>query len=237
MKLSTLGLWLLALLLLLASIATIVYVPLVQWADELAVWIPAHYAIGLTAYVLILVVWALLVPTMVPIILAGYFFGFWVGVGAVYCATTSAFMISFFMTRKLFAQPFQRWLEHKPRSRLFINSLEGAGWRLVVWMRISPIIPFHIQNYCYGASKMSFATCLWATLVGKSLGICMTVLLGVVARSSADGIRGIDAAKDAWWWHAMMILAGIAACYVSYLIVHAAKKAIQQQGDMENAQD
>ena len=229
MKIPAPLLWLIAAGILIGSTVLIIYLPLLQWADQLALWVPQNYTFSLIAFVFILIVWALLVPTMVPIILAGYFFGFWQGFLVVYCATTTAFAIAFFMTRKLFFHPFQNWLAQRPRCRSFIDCMEGAGWKLVVWMRISPIIPFHMQNYCYGASTMPFRTCLWSTLIGKAPGITVTVLLGVVARSSADGIRGISDAKESWWWHAMMILAFVAASYVSYLVVSAAKKAIKIQ--------
>ncbi len=213
--------------------------PIIEWSDQADAWISTHYWFGVILFIIALFIWSLFVPTAVPIILAGYFFGFWVGTLATYVATTASFLVAFASTRYLFRDRVFNYLSQRPRARAFIDHLESAGWRLVVWMRISPIIPFHIQNYCYGASGMSLWTCLWSTLIGKGPGISVTVLLGVVVKESSLGMRGIDQIERPWWWYAFLILASIAACAVTWLMMRSARRAMRvQEGlvDEENVE-
>lgn len=205
------------------------FLPVLDWSDQLDAWIAEHFVAGLILYVVIIFFWSLLIPTAVPILLAGYFFGFWLGVLATYVSTTLSFIFAFMSTRFFFRDQVARYLSHKPKLKAFIDHLEESGWRLVIWMRISPVVPFHIQNYCYGASGMSLKTCLWATCLGKLPAVIVTVLMGSIAKQSQIGLRGLGEIERPWWWYAFLVLAIIAAIVVSYLMIKAGRDALKRE--------
>ncbi len=201
--------------------------PVLAWSDQADLWIADHFVLGALLFIVALLIWAMLIPTAVPIVLAGYFFGFWLGIVVTYIATTSAFLLAFIVTRNLLREQVMGYLSQRPRTKAFIDHLESAGWQLVVWMRLSPLMPFHIQNYCYGASSMSLRTCLWSTLLGKFPGIAVTVLLGAVIKESTLGIRHFDQMERPWWWHAFLALASFAMLMVTFYLMRAGKKALR----------
>lgn len=207
--------------------------PLLAWSDACDVWIADHYVAGVFLYIGALLIWSLLVPTAVPILLAGYFFGFWLGTAATYVATTLSFMLAFFVTRTLLFNQVEAYLSTRPKRKAFIDHLERAGWRLVFWMRMSPIIPFHVQNYCYGASKIPFSHCLWATWMGKAPGVMATVLLGSVIKQSSVGLRGMDEVGRPWWWYVFLSFACLAAVIVCVIMVRAARHALRNEHVLE----
>ena len=221
--------WLIAFAVLMLLGIAIWRLPLLDWSDQLDVWITEHFVAGLLLYIVSIFVWSLFIPTAVPILLAGYFFGFWLGVAATYISTTLSFMFAFMSTRYFFRDHAARYLSKRPKFKSFIDHLEESGWRLVIWMRLSPIVPFHIQNYCYGASGMSLKTCLWATCLGKLPAVIVTVLMGSIAKQSQIGLRGLSEIERPWWWYVFLVLAAIAAVAVTYLIIRAGRTALKRE--------
>lgn len=222
---------LLVVLSMIAAGVALLLLPILDWSIASDAWIAEHFWIGLLLYIVLLCLWSLLVPTAVPILLAGYFFGFWIGIVATYIATTTSFLIAFSSTRVFFRERVHHYLSQRPRLQRFVDSLEASGWKLVVWMRISPLIPFHLQNYCYGASSMRFSTCLWATLLGKLPGVSVTVLIGVVIKESAASLHGIDDMQRPWWWTGFLMLATLAVIVVSWMLMRAGRVALKHQAD------
>ena len=59
-------------------------------------------------------------------------------------------------------------------------------------LRLSPLFPFALSNYVYGASSIDFVSYFWATLLGFSPGTIAYVYTGMVGKEimfNADGIN------------------------------------------------
>ncbi len=70
---------------------------------------------------------------------------------------------AFFISRHLIFN----WLAAKKNHRInaLTASVERRGWQLVALLRLVPIIPFSLVNYCSGATRIKFSHYLIATVI------------------------------------------------------------------------
>src|ERR1700751_3956381 len=59
-------------------------------------------------------------------------------------------------------------------------------------MRLSPIVPFNLQNYALGVTAISFLQYLTATLIGIAPGIAIYVYFGIFGKGLGDGPSALD---------------------------------------------
>ena len=59
------------------------------------------------------------------------------------------------------------------------RAVADDGWKVVVLMRLSPVVPFNLQNYALGVTAIPFVQYLTATLIGIVPGIAIYVYFGI----------------------------------------------------------
>jgi uncharacterized membrane protein YdjX (TVP38/TMEM64 family) len=64
------------------------------------------------------------------------------------------------------------------------------GFKLLVLIRLSPIFPFSISNYIYGASSIDFPSYFWGTLLGFTPSTFAYVYTGMVGKEVMLGEDG-----------------------------------------------
>jgi hypothetical protein len=67
----------------------------------------------------------------------------------------------------------QPLLNRRPKYRKLDRAIAEDGWQVVVLMRLSPIVPFNLQNYALGVTDIPFMQYLTATLIGIAPGIAI----------------------------------------------------------------
>ena len=171
--------------------------PFREWLDAFGRWIeglgPAGYALYVAAYALVTV---LMMPAVLMMIAAGYFFGLLKGVAIVSGARRSA-------RRWRFSSPATSrggaWSATPPDSRGTRRSTPPSGrrWRIVFLMRLSPLVPFVVSNYFYGLSAIPFRPYVLASWVGMIPLQFLYVSFGVAGREATVPSEGPAAA---WKW-------------------------------------
>ncbi len=175
-------------------------------ALALSTWTDQQPLLSMLLFVLITALWSVLLPTTPPILLAGFCFGPLWGTLLSTSATTLAFLQSFAIGRLLGADGIEHWTKNRPRARNLFAAVRRSGWQLVFLMRLSPILPFHVQNYLYGAAGLHLSPTLLATVLGKIPNVAMTVFVGSAARQGlaanwtglTGGIVGIGILTLVW---------------------------------------
>jgi uncharacterized membrane protein YdjX (TVP38/TMEM64 family) len=78
--------------------------------------------------------------------------------------------------------------------------IDEEGWRMVLLVRVSGIVPFGLQNYIFGVTRLAFLPYLLATSVGVLPSILLYGGLGAVGNVAADGAtrRGCASRCSAW---------------------------------------
>ncbi len=88
---------------------------------------------------------ALFLPGVVLILGAGFIFGFWRGLLAVWAGGAVGQALAFLLARYLFRGWVENTLRHKWAKWAIIDkAIEQDGWKLVLILRFSPIIPYNL---------------------------------------------------------------------------------------------
>lgn len=123
----------------------------------------------------------LAIPATPLTLTAGYLFGLTQGTLVVLAAGTISAMIGFGIGKTFLRSWVETVLEENPKFRKLDTAIGAEGFKLLVLIRLSPIFPFALLNYTYGASSISFPTFVAGTLVGftpSTFGYVYTGLVG-----------------------------------------------------------
>jgi len=181
--------WLGLTLLLAALLAAWFLLPVQAWMQQFSLWIAGLGAWGVliygAAYAAALVIMAPAAPFTVG---AGLIYGFWGFPLALLSATVGA-SLAFLASRHLLRSRVAAIIAGRPALRAIDRAVAEEGWRVVGLLRLSPLVPFNLQNYALAP------------------GCLLYVYLGVVGRSSLGGSGG--ALK--WGFVALGLAATVAA--------------------------
>lgn len=104
----------------------------------------------------------LFLPPAVLAVCAGAMFGLWVGVLFVWVSATIGESIEFLLGRFL----LRKWVRELTANWSVWQALQAAlqedGWKLVILLRISPVMPFSVINYALGTSSLPVSHDMWA---------------------------------------------------------------------------
>jgi len=130
----------------------------------------------------------LLLPTWLLSIAAGVLFGFW-GLPLVIGAATLGAILAFLIARSAIRQ----WIEQVAKDRHLLDAINQVvatdGWKIVALLRLSPVVPFTLQNYFFGATGIPIVQFTLATLFGMIPGSALYVYIGILGRAAATNTR------------------------------------------------
>jgi uncharacterized membrane protein YdjX (TVP38/TMEM64 family) len=123
------------------------------------------------------------IPFLAPVLSAvgGLLFGVvWGTVLVMVVATGSAF-VPFYMARQLGREWVESKLEGKRLDEIYQQSEGGKGFAFIMLMRLIPVLPWELQNYVAGLTKVSPPTFIAGTMIGIIPGSFSLVFLGAAA--------------------------------------------------------
>jgi len=159
------------------------------------------------------------IPFLAPVLAAtgGLLFGpLWGTLASILSAAVTS-LIPFSISRRL----GREWVEAKLKGgrldRLMQGIDRGSGFTFVLLLRLVPVMPWELQNYVAGVTRVTVPTYLAATLLGSTpLTLCLT-LLGAAARQPTS-----------WQFFASIALTG-AVVLVPILIVYIRSRRKEPQ--------
>jgi uncharacterized membrane protein YdjX (TVP38/TMEM64 family) len=216
---STTGRWIAGAVALAAVIAVLSMLPLKDWIDALQSWVEDHGTAGVVVFALAYVAATLLfVPTWVFTVIAGAVFGMAWGFALVVCTALTSATLAFLLARYVLRERAERIFARHKVLKAVDKAVRKEGWKVVALMRLSPLVPFGVQNYFFGVTSIKASHFVAATAFGIMPGTLVYLFLGATGRA-ALGEGG--AAKWA------LLGAGLAATVIASLIVgRAAKKRL-----------
>jgi len=114
---------------------------------------------------------------------AGYLFGPVQGTGVVLVSASIAAAISFLIGRTLLRDYVEGVLQDFPKFAKIDKAIGKEGFKLMFLLRLSPVFPFALSNYLYGASSINFSAFFWGTLLGFAPGTMAYVYTGYVGKA------------------------------------------------------
>lgn len=166
--------------------------PLREWMDGLQRWLLGLGAWGVVIFTLILMVATFLPMPDWPLpIVAGYVFGVW-AFALVYVGIAAPSMVAFLAARHLARDRIRAFLVRRPKYQAIDKIVGREGWKVVVLLRLSPVVPFNLQNYALGVTAIPFWQYVAATLVGIIPGIAVYVYFGIFGKGLGKGASLLD---------------------------------------------
>jgi uncharacterized membrane protein YdjX (TVP38/TMEM64 family) len=190
------------------------------WVQSLGVWGPAVFIAGYGIAAVVFVPAALLTFT------AGALWGFRFGVIYVMLGATLGATLAFLSARYLVRRFVEAYVARHPKLAAIDRAVESEGVRLVLLLRLSPIVPFSLLNYVLGISRVRFRDYMLG-LVGMVPAASMYVYAGKAAGDLASVARGAATPHGPVYYGVLIV--GLAATVVAtVLLARASARAVEE---------
>ena len=175
-------------MIILSGFAGNLLLPLNVWVNSLRL---ALTPLGAGAYLAFGIVYVLATATVLPAapfsIAAGLLFGV-SGLPLALLSATVAAVVAFCLSRWWFSPRVAAFLEGKPLLARVDAAVASEGWRVVCLVRLSPMIPFNVQNYLFGITGVKVAPYALASMLGILPNVALCVYVGSMGRTSLTGV-------------------------------------------------
>ncbi|KAK9812227.1 hypothetical protein WJX73_005602 [Symbiochloris irregularis] len=179
---------------------------------------------------------ALYLPAIALVIGAGFVFGFWKGLLAVWIGGSIGQAGAFLLARYLLRDALSGLLKGKSkRWELVDKAVEMEGWKLLVLLRLSPIIPYNLLNIAMAQTRipfLAFATASCFGIIPECAVFCYagTLAENITQVANSDALLG----KSTYIILAVsVVMAIVAATWATLIVRRALKRAEAQMREAE----
>lgn len=216
-----------------ALLAVAAYVvPIAEWTAAVAERARATGATGVLifgiAYVAATVAF---LPGSLLTLAAGFAYGpFW-GLLVASPASVTGATAAFLLGRTFLRDWARRKSSASPRMTAIWRAVEREGFKVVLLLRLSPLVPFNVLNYALSLSNVRTGTYVVASAVGMLPGTVFYVYLGSLAPTAA---HLSTAAETGGTGRMLLYVAGLVATGAVVVIgARAARRALHQELDRD----
>jgi uncharacterized membrane protein YdjX (TVP38/TMEM64 family) len=164
-----------------------------------------------------------LIPASLLTLAGGAIFGLVKGVIVISLASTTGAALAFLIARYLARGRVEARVKESPKLTAIDQAIGEQGWKIVALLRLSPAVPFTLQNYLYGVTAIRFWPCILTSWIAMLPGTFMYVYLGSLGSRAA---LGNETSGAEWTLRGVGLIATIA---VTVYITHIAKRAMQER--------
>ena len=199
------------------------------WLAELGAWAPVAFGL------IYVVATVLLLPGSALTLAGGAIFGLAVGTVTVSVASTTSAAVCILISRYLARDAVAERIASRPRFRAIDQAIAEGGWRIVALLRLSPAVPFNLQNYMYGLTAIRFWPCVLTSWIAMLPGTVLYVYLGVVGRRGLEAAAGGSSASLGQW--ALLVVGLLATIVVTAYVTRLARRALAQRASLDDDKD
>jgi len=222
----------------LAALAVIVLIVLLgrQAAGLLPELIERVSRMGASGYLAFIGIYllgaVLLIPGSLLTLAAGALFGLLRGTLLVLLAATLGGATAFLIARYAARSMVERRIG-AGRLGAVDRALARKGFKIVLLLRLTPLVPYNVLNYSLGLTGVRFRDYLLAS-VGMLPGTLLYVYYGKVAGEVAALAGGEPVQRDLAYWVVMAL--GLAATIaVTVLVTRTARRALREETGSSDA--
>ena len=197
--------------------------PVGSWIAALRGWIESFGAWGVAVFALTYIVATIAILPCAPLaLIGGLAWGTWAFPLVIAAALVGA-SLAFQIGRHLAQERVQAWAATHPRGAAVIEAVSEQGWRIVLLLRLSPVVPFNVQNYLFGITSIGFTPYAMATALGILPGASLFISIGAFGHSTEDpGSRTLN-----WVLFGLGLAATVVAAVLVARTVVAKLRAIE----------
>lgn len=189
-----------------------------QWVQGLGAWGPLAFIAG---YVVATVAF---IPGSLLTLAAGAIFGVPRGVAYVLAGATLGSIAAFLVSRYVARRAIERRVAGNARFAAIDQAIGAQGRRIVLLLRLSPVVPFTLLNYALGLTQVRLADYATAS-VGMLPGTLLYVYYGKLAGDLA-ALAGGAAPPRGPEYYAVLGLGLAATIAVTTIVTRTARRAL-----------
>lgn len=164
-----------------------------DWVPQMRDWVASHGAWGGVVFVAVYVVVVILpLPAAAMSIAGGLAFGWW-GYPLSMLGSLLGAIPPYLIGRHWLRGPLMRRLDG-PRVRAADRAIADNGFVFVTLLRLTPVLPFTVQNWLLGLTAIRLGPYLSATIAGLAPGTLAMVWIGEMG-----GLASIGATRTRLW--------------------------------------
>lgn len=199
--------------------------PVQEWITTFREWAEAQ---GSTGWFVFIVIYAIATvvsfPASILTIAAGVAWGL-KGFPIVLVGATIGATLAFLVARYILRSKVQKSIENKPRLKAVERAVSEEGWKIVGLMRLSPAIPFTLQNFFFGTTSVGAIPYTLATFFGIMPGTLLYLWIATLGGEAAAG--GDSASTLKYVFFGVGIIATI---IVTIIVGRKAKQKLAEYG-------
>jgi rSAM/selenodomain-associated transferase 2 len=217
------------------GLAALAHLPAAAGVSAGIEWLRAAGPLGAlifaTAYIFATV---LMLPASLLTLAAGFLYGPLWGTLLVSPVSVSAATCAFLVGRFLARDAVARRLESVPRFSVIDRAIGDRGLKIVLLLRLSPLVPFSLLNYSLGLTRVRGRDFLIGSALGMLPGTVLYVYLGSLVAGAGDLLSGA-AASDEPWARALYWLGLAATLAATVILSRVARSALDGRLDAPTA--
>jgi uncharacterized membrane protein YdjX (TVP38/TMEM64 family) len=198
-------------------------------SQKLEEWIEGQGVWGLLIFGLLYVAAVVaLAPGSALTLAAGALYGLIGGTIVASLASTTGAALAFLISRYLVRDRIRALLQGNPKFEAIDKAIRENDWKIVALLRLSPAVPFNLQNYLYGLTGIRFGPYLLASWLAMLPGTFLYVYLGDIGRVSLQTAAGnANHPRSIAEW-VMLIVGLLATLAVTVYLARLARKALRE---------
>ena len=214
---------------LIALFLTMKFLPVQQWLRNFNDWVGQMGVVGIFIFIIVYAVaTVLLAPGSVLTIGTGFAFGLWKGFVAVSAGSTLGAALAFLVARFIARDKIEAIAQRNEKFRRIDNAIGKQGAKLILLLRLSPVIPFNLSNYFYGLTGVRFWPYVLASWIGMMPGTFLYVYIGTAGKAAASAAAGGEAMKHGWQYWTFMSVGLVATIIVTIWVTKIARNALRK---------
>jgi uncharacterized membrane protein YdjX (TVP38/TMEM64 family) len=204
------------------------FLPLAEWTTSLAERARRTGALGVAMFFVAYVgATVAFLPGSILTLAAGFAYGPVWGLAIVSPASVVGATAAFLLGRTLLRDWAVRKTSDAARLRAMQGAIEREGFKIVLLLRLSPLVPFNVLNYALSLSNVRLSTYVAASALGMLPATALYVYLGSLAPTAAQLSA---AAQGGGSTRVFLYAAGLAATVaVVFIATRAARRALDAE--------
>ncbi|MCJ8310236.1 MAG: TVP38/TMEM64 family protein [Rhizobiaceae bacterium] len=204
--------------------AAYIYLPISEWLTAFQDWVQGFGALGWAIFIAVYAITSfVLIPGSILTLGAGVAYGLW-AFPLVVAGAVLASAMSFLAARYVFHDRVQEKVAQYPRFKAVNEAIRDEGWKVVLLLRLSPALPFSLQNWFLGLMPVGFWPAQIATLFGIMPGTLLYIWVASLGGEAAAG----GAADASLLRYAVLGIGLLATLVVTIVVTRKAQQKLKE---------
>jgi uncharacterized membrane protein YdjX (TVP38/TMEM64 family) len=202
--------------------------PVTRWIADFIQWVQGFGALGTIIFGAFYVAGVVLFfPGILLTTAAGALYGVVIGTLIVSPASVLGATLAFVIARYFARDWVHRKLEQHPTFGAIDRAIGKKGFRVILLLRLQPLLPFNLLNYALGLTGVSLRDYVIASFIGMFPATVLYVYLGSIVQNLTELLHGhlpASGLRNVLFW------IGLAATIVLvWYIGRIARKALKEE--------